>query len=80
MRAMPYTSEHIGKEGANISNFFVHTPICCPSRTTLLGGRFYHNNKVSLEGEYDPEAPYHGCMSTQGTTNVPRSTPKGWLE
>jgi|EP01047_Picozoa_sp_COSAG01_P040723 hypothetical protein len=63
MRAMPYTSEHIGRAGVNISNFFVHTPICCPSRTTLLGGRFYHNNKVSLAGEYDPEAPYSGCMS-----------------
>jgi arylsulfatase A-like enzyme len=33
--------------GANLSNFFIHTPICCPSRTTLLSGKFYHNNKVS---------------------------------
>eukprot|EP01052_Picozoa_sp_SAG31_P018211 SAG31_NODE_1281_length_9019_cov_4.758072_3_plen_273_part_00 len=63
MRAMPYTMQHIGREGANISNFFVHTPICCPSRTTLLGGKFYHNNKVNLEGQYDREAPYRGCMS-----------------
>ena len=30
MRAMTYTMEHIGNAGANISNFFVHTPICCP--------------------------------------------------
>ena len=36
MRAMPYTMEHIGSEGANISNFFVHTPICCPSRSSYM--------------------------------------------
>lgn len=63
MRAMPYTMQHIGNEGVNISNFFVHTPVCCPSRTTLLSGRFYHNNKVSREAQYDREAPYRGCMS-----------------
>ena len=96
MRAMPYTMEHIGNAGANISNFFVHTPICCPryapaqllllgqnwtryvrlcsgliyellslsfSRTTLLSGRFYHNNKVSRDAKFDKEAPYRGCMS-----------------
>jgi hypothetical protein len=62
MRAMPYTMQHIGNEGANISNFFVHTPICCPSRTTLLGGNYYHNNKVSVDSVYDHEAPYRGCM------------------
>ena len=29
MVAMPYTAEHIGVAGANLSNFFVGTPICC---------------------------------------------------
>ena len=62
MRAMPYTMEHIGRAGANISNFFVHTPICCPSRSTLLSGRWYHNNKVDLAGAFDKESPYKGCM------------------
>ena len=36
MQAMPFTMEHIMHAGANVSNFFIHTPICCPSRTTLM--------------------------------------------
>eukprot|EP01048_Picozoa_sp_COSAG05_P042947 COSAG05_NODE_23493_length_257_cov_1.620253_1_plen_36_part_01 len=31
------------------------------SRTTLLSGRFYHNNKVSRDAKFDREAPYQGC-------------------
>jgi N-acetylglucosamine-6-sulfatase len=47
MVAMPYTMKHIAKEGANMTNFFVNTPICCPSRATILSGRVYHNNKAT---------------------------------
>ena len=61
MRAMPYAQKYLRDAGANMSNFFVHTPICCPSRTTLLSGRWYHNNKVSLEGAFVKTA-YGGCM------------------
>lgn len=28
------------------TNFWVNTPICCPSRATLLSGKFQHNNRV----------------------------------
>jgi len=54
MVALPYTQAHVGAAGANISNFFVGTPICCPSRATLLSGRWNHNNKMSFGGK--------GCM------------------
>ena len=29
--------------GAELENFFVNTPVCCPSRTTLLSGSYPHN-------------------------------------
>ena len=30
-------------EGAQLTNFFVNTPICCPSRTEFFSGRYFHN-------------------------------------
>lgn len=62
--AMPQTMSLIRDQGANLSNFFIHTPICCPSRTTLLSGRYVHNNRVSTLGG-------GGCMrmNTSAVTN-----------
>eukprot|EP01065_Artemidia_motanka_P024764 TRINITY_DN2966_c0_g1_i1.p1 TRINITY_DN2966_c0_g1~~TRINITY_DN2966_c0_g1_i1.p1 ORF type:complete len:503 (+),score=186.63 TRINITY_DN2966_c0_g1_i1:76-1584(+) len=68
MAAMPYTAQHVGAAGANVSNFFVNTPICCPSRATLLSGRWNHNNKVK-----DNEAS--GCMR-MNTSRV--DNPQWW--
>ena len=46
---MPYTREVVlGSDGAlNLTNFFTNTPICCPSRATMLSGRANHNNKAT---------------------------------
>ena len=40
---MPYTLSMMRRHGAMVGNFFVNTPICCPSRATLFSGRYAHH-------------------------------------
>lgn len=43
---MPHTQALLAEQGVSATNFFAHTPICCPSRSQLLTGRYFHNLKV----------------------------------
>ena len=39
---MPKTKILMQDQGAMATNMFIHTPICCPSRSELLSGRECH--------------------------------------
>jgi N-acetylglucosamine-6-sulfatase len=43
---MPRTNELLVQSGVMAENFFIHTPVCCPSRAETLSGRYLHNLKV----------------------------------
>ena len=45
-RTMPSTMRLIARRGARFTRSIVSTPVCCPSRATLLTGQFGHNNGV----------------------------------
>lgn len=57
---MSYTRQFMSTHGAQLNNFFVNTPVCCPSRTTLLSGKYPHNWHVT----------HGGCMSMNVTNPV----------
>jgi N-acetylglucosamine-6-sulfatase len=42
---MPKTKKLMMEEGTMATNFFIHTPICCPSRSEVLSGKYFHNIK-----------------------------------
>jgi len=44
---MPQTQELMAQEGATAERFYIHTPICNPSRSELLSGRYFHNIKAT---------------------------------
>ncbi|CAE7798107.1 DNAH7, partial [Symbiodinium necroappetens] len=59
MDPYPNIQRLLGKGGTNFTNFFVNTPVCCPSRAELMGGRYGHNNLV---GDLRSSGGSKGCM------------------
>ena len=45
-RVMPKVNRLLRDHGTRFKNAFLTTPLCCPSRATLLTGQYGHNNGV----------------------------------
>lgn len=45
-QALPRTRTLLGERGTTFPNFFLTTPVCSPSRATLLTGMYSHNHGV----------------------------------
>jgi N-acetylglucosamine-6-sulfatase len=43
---MPAVQRHLGDAGMFFSRFFATTPLCCPSRASILRGQYAHNHRV----------------------------------
>jgi len=43
---MPAVSRLLAGRGATFSRFFATTPLCCPSRASILRGQYAHNHQV----------------------------------
>jgi len=43
---MPAVNRLLAQQGATFSRFFVTTPLCCPSRASILRGQYAHNHLV----------------------------------
>lgn len=89
---MPKTQKRLVEEGATAENWFIHTPICCPSRSELVTGRYYHNLKKTGGGcmhidenlvnnqtfaLYLKEAGYTVGMFGKYLNNNPKEPPTG---
>jgi len=46
---MTQTKLLMNQKGATASNWYIHTPICCPSRGELLSGRYFHNIRTEKD-------------------------------
>ncbi|HET8638906.1 MAG TPA: sulfatase-like hydrolase/transferase [Solirubrobacterales bacterium] len=58
LRTMPNTLNLIAKRGMTFNRYYVSYPLCCPSRVTLLTGRYAHNHNV--RGNVPPNGGFTG--------------------
>jgi arylsulfatase A-like enzyme len=55
---MPNTLADIAERGITFNRYYVSYPLCCPSRVSLLTGRYAHNHND--RGNVPPEGGYTG--------------------
>jgi N-acetylglucosamine-6-sulfatase len=65
---MPNLRSELASQGANFTNAFVHTPICCPSRSSFLSGLYLQNSGVHQNG------PSDGCANATWAEGPERHT------
>lgn len=51
MDVMPSVGKWFGDGGTEYTNAFATTPLCCPSRASILTGRYAHNHHVRQNGK-----------------------------
>lgn len=73
MDPLAKTRAWLGQQGVTLNQSFVSTPVCCPSRASLLTGRYQHNTHVrnnSITGNCSSEAWQRGSETQTFATSL----------
>lgn len=52
IKSMPKVRKWLARGGTKFTNAYVSIPSCCPSRATLMSGRYSHNNKQVTQSNH----------------------------
>ena len=63
VQAMPYTLSLLANRGMTFNRFYVPYPLCCPSRVSMLTGRYAHSHNV--RGNVPPNGGFTGFKARQ---------------
>jgi arylsulfatase A-like enzyme len=69
LSVMPETRRLFARSGTRYSNAFAATPLCCPSRATILTGRYAHNTRVRTNNQatkLDPATMFPRLLRAAG--------------
>jgi N-acetylglucosamine-6-sulfatase len=72
--SMPSVQSSLIDKGVKFSNGFVVDPLCCPSRATILTGKYSHGTDIYSN------VPPHGGFATFTNEGEDRSTIATWLD
>src|SRR3954469_19938508 len=64
---MPNTLSLVAGRGITFNRYYVSYPLCCPSRVTLMTGRYAHNHNV--RGNVQPDGGYTGFKARGAFTH-----------
>lgn len=67
IRPMPTTLSQIAGRGITFSRYYVSYPLCCPSRVSLMTGRYAHNHND--RGNVPPNGGYSGFKARAAYTH-----------
>ncbi len=67
LQYMPLTMAQLGSEAVVFSNAVASTPLCCPSRSSILTGRYAHNHGVLTNNPPNGGATRFNASSTVAT-------------
>ncbi|PYQ07372.1 MAG: hypothetical protein DMF83_09705 [Acidobacteria bacterium] len=71
---MPLVKNLIGDRGVTFASSYVSVPVCCPSRASILTGKYAHNHGVLFNGP--PDGGFEGFHDA----GEERSTLATWLK